>query len=335
MLGEAYAFGVAWSFAFNALSILVLRYKMPDAREWKVPLNFRIGGKEIPLGLAMITTMLFLLAGINVLTKKVATISGIAFTVVFFLVFEFSERYNKRRHAIAAHVLGHEHEQFRLHSTDEISPETLHIRPGNILVAVRNPHHLEHLQKILEKTDTRRQDIVIITVKVVTQSGSGEHGLEPDQVFADQENEVFSRVVGIAEKAGKHVELLTVPGTDPWLAIVQTANILKSSRLVTGLSPNMTPAEQGRRVGSAWEDLPAPRPSLSLEVVMPDPNESMYFNLGPHPPRLWPEDVDLTHGLWLELIARGAGDELRHRDVVSVALRRLKHELQTVEAMTC
>jgi hypothetical protein len=140
---------------------------------------------------------------------------------------------------------------------------------------------------------------------------------------------VFSRVVGLAEKAGKHVELLTVPGTDPWLAIVQTAAVLKSARLVTGLSPNLTPAEQGRRVGVAWEELPAPRPSLSLEVVMPDPNESMYFNLGPHPPRLWPEDVDLTHGLWLDLIDRGAGDELRHRDVVSVALRRLKRELQT------
>jgi hypothetical protein len=59
-------------------------------------------------------------------------------------------------------------------------------------------------------------------------------------------------------------------------------------------------------VGVAWEELPAP-----------------------HPPRLWPEDVDLTHGLWLDLIDRGAGDELRHRDVVSVALRRLKRELQT------
>ena len=101
MLGEAYAFGVAWSFAFNALSVLVLRYKMPHAREWKVPLNFRIGGKEIPLGLAMITATLFLLAGINVLTKKVATISGIAFTVAFFLVFEFSERYNQKRHKLA------------------------------------------------------------------------------------------------------------------------------------------------------------------------------------------------------------------------------------------
>lgn len=331
MLGEAYAFGVAWSFAFNALSVLVLRYKMPHAREWRVPGNFRIGGREIPVGLATITALLYMLAGINVLTKKVATISGIAFTVAFFLVFEFSERYNKKRHKLTAHVMGQENEQFRLHSTEEISPEALHIRPGNVLVAVRNPTHLEHLKTTLEKTDTRRQDIVVVTVKIVTQAGSGEHGLEPDQVFADQENVVFSRVVGLAEKAGKHVELLTVPGTDPWLAIVQTASVLKSARLVTGLSPNLTPAEQGRRVGTAWEELPAPRPSLSLEVVMPDPNESMYFNLGPHPPRLWPEDVDLTHGLWLDLIDRGAGDELRHRDVVSVALRRLKRELQTDE----
>jgi hypothetical protein len=329
MLGEAYAFGVAWSFFFNALSILVLRYKMPYAREWKVPLNFHIRGKEIPVGLGAITTMLFLLAAVNVLTKEVATISGIAFTVAFYIVFESSERYNHKRNKLAAHVMGQENEQFRLHSTEEISPEALHIRPGNILVAVRNPNHLEHLQKTLEKTDTRRQDIVVVTVKIVTQAGSGEHGLEADQVFADQENVVFSRVVGLAEKAGKHVELLTVPGTEPWLAIVQTAAVLKSTRLVTGLSPNLTPAEQGRRVGAAWEDLPQPRPSLSLEVVMPDPNESMYFNLGPHPPRLWPEDVDLTHGLWLDLINRGAGDELRHRDVISVALRRLKHELET------
>jgi hypothetical protein len=66
---------------------------------------------------------------------------------------------------------------------------------------------------------------------------------------------------------------------------------------------------------------------------MPDPNQSMYFNLGPHPPRLWPEDVDLTHRLWLELIDKGVGNELRHRDVVSVALRRLQRDLQEPESM--
>jgi hypothetical protein len=115
--------------------------------------------------------------------------------------------------------------------------------------------------------------------------------------------------------------------------MVQTAALLKSSRIVTALSPTLTPAEQGRLVGLAWELLPKPQPSLSLEVVMPDPNQSMYFNLGPHPPRLWPEDVDLTHRLWLELIDKGVGNELRHRDVVSVALRRLQRELQDVESV--
>jgi hypothetical protein len=228
--------------------------------------------------------------------------------------------------------MGHEKEQFRLHSTDEVSASSLHIRPGNILVAVRNPYHLEHLAKTLAKTDTRRQDIVVMTVKIVTQAASGQHDLEADQLFAGQENDVFSSVVGLAEKAGKHVELLTVPATDPWVAIVQTAGMLESSRIVTGLSPKMTPAEQGRVVGVAWENLPEPRPSVSLEVVMPDPDQSLYFNLGPHPPRLWPEDVDLTHRLWLELIDKGAGDELRHRDVISVALRRLKRELNSVES---
>ena len=42
LLGEAYAFGVIWSFAMKSLSVLVLRYKQPQAREWRVPLNFKL-----------------------------------------------------------------------------------------------------------------------------------------------------------------------------------------------------------------------------------------------------------------------------------------------------
>jgi amino acid transporter len=99
MLGEAYAFGVVWSFAMKALSVLVLRYKQPEGREWKVPLNFHIGKTEIPLGLMAITVALFALAIINVLTKKVATISGVTFTIAFFIVFELSDIYNRKRKA--------------------------------------------------------------------------------------------------------------------------------------------------------------------------------------------------------------------------------------------
>jgi len=325
MLGEAYAFGVVWSFAMKALSVLVLRYKQPEGRGWKVPLNFRIGATEIPFGLMLITVALFSLALINVLTKEVATISGLSFTIAFFVVFELSEKYN-RRHA-AAH--SNEMEKFNLNTSEELSADAAHVRPGNIIVAVRNPNHLEHLQRMLEKTDTRRIDIVLLSVRQVTQAASGEHPLDVSQIFSADETEVFTKVVNLAEKAGKHVELMVVPGSDPYAAIVATAQRLESSRVVMGLSPKMSPAEQGATVGRAWENLPEPRPSMSLEIVVPGEQESIFFNLGPHPPRLWPQDLDLLHRLWLELSAKGPGAKLHHRDVVGVALRRMQQEIES------
>ena len=53
ILGEAYAFGVIWSFTFNALAMLVLRWKYKGERGWKVPPNIRIGKTEIPIGLTL------------------------------------------------------------------------------------------------------------------------------------------------------------------------------------------------------------------------------------------------------------------------------------------
>ncbi|HUP02720.1 MAG TPA: APC family permease, partial [Bryobacteraceae bacterium] len=325
LLGEAYAFGVVWSFSMKALSVLVLRYKQPHNREWKVPLNFRIRGVEIPLGLALITLALFSLAVVNVFTKKVATISGAAFTLAFFTTFELSEIYNRRRKAAG----GHELEKFQLDARDELSTEAVQVRPGNVLVAVRNPNRLDHLARILEKTDTRKIDIVALSVRGVTQAASGEHPLDANQIFSDAETSVFTRVVSIAEKAGKHVELIVVPGTDPYEAAVQTAARLQSSRIVMGLSPKLTPSEQGAAVGRYWEKLPQPRPPISLEIVLDNPKDTVFFNLGPHPPRLWPEDVELAHDLWLELSAAGPGAKLHHRDVIGVALRRLNGEFHS------
>ena len=169
MLGEAYAFGVVWSFALKGLAVLVLRFKQPGGREWKVPLNLHWHGREIPVGLALITFALFALAVANVVTKKVATISGASFTVAFFLLFTVSERYN-RRHTTARE---REMERFRLESSAEFSPDTVSVRPGNVIVAVRNPNRMEHLQRILEKTDTRKIDIVALAVRQVSFAGSG------------------------------------------------------------------------------------------------------------------------------------------------------------------
>ncbi len=328
MLGEAYAFGVVWSFAMKALSVLMLRYKMPEAREWKVPLNLRWGKTEIPLGLGLITAVLFAIAVINILTKKVATISGLSFSAVFFVAFEISERINRR------HRLAHsqELEKFRLETPDQITESTSHIRPGNVLVAVRNPNQLAHLDRVLAKTDESKIDIVVATVKHTGQPGFGEHDPTAEELFSTDIAKLFSLVVTLAEKAGKHVELMVVPGRDPNLTLVETAQRLRSSLVVMGLSGKMTASEQAKLFGDAWEALPEPRPQLSLQIYNQPTGETLYFNLGPHPPRLWPEDLDLLHRLWLELSERGPGSKLHHRDVIRVALRRLDSELHSREA---
>ena len=58
ILGEAYAFGVIWSFTFNSLAMLVLRWKYHGERGWKVPPNIRIGKTEIPIGLMSVFLVL-------------------------------------------------------------------------------------------------------------------------------------------------------------------------------------------------------------------------------------------------------------------------------------
>src|SRR5262249_50751893 len=64
LLGEAYAFGVVWSFALKALGVLVLRYQRRD-QEYKVPFNIRIGNIEVPIGLGVTTLVLFLVGIAN------------------------------------------------------------------------------------------------------------------------------------------------------------------------------------------------------------------------------------------------------------------------------
>jgi amino acid transporter len=319
-LGEAYAFGIVWSFFLKALSVLVLRFQRHD-QEYKFPLNIKMGRFEIPIGLGLTTFVLFTVAMANLFSKRVATLSGISFTLVLFTIFTISERRGaaKKKHNGL--------EQFNLDLRPEISTQSIHVRPGGVLVAVRDYNRLQHLQTVLQKTNTRKTDIVVMTIRGVSTAGTGEFALSENQLFTDYERELFTRVVSVAEKEGKTVELLTVPGVNPFDAMVQTAATLKASRLVSGVSARMDSEELARRIGRAWEKLPEPRHAFSLEIISPG-RPSIFVNLGPHPPRLWPEDVDLVHGLWLEL-SDDFGSKLHHRDVVGVALRRLERELHS------
>jgi hypothetical protein len=276
----------------------------------------------------LITLTLFTIAVVNLFTKKIATVWGIGFTAGIFVIFSVSERYHRRRAAGRRSDL----EKFRLETQETISQESINVRPGNVLVAIRNPYELGHLQRVLDRVDTHKMDVVALTVKRTSGYGSGGHEYEVDQIFSDKVAQLFSNVVSVAEKMGKHVELLVVPGRDYNRATVEVAQRLRSGLVVMGLSARMSPSEQAKAFGDAWELLPLPRPQLSLEILDEETGQKAYFNLGPHPPRLWPEDIDLLHKLWLALSSKGLGHKLHHRDVVHVALRRLEADLQSPHA---
>ncbi len=322
LLGEAYAFGVVWSFSMKGLGVMALRFKRTD-QEYKVPFNLRIGGTELPIGLAVITLTLFSVAIANLFSKKIATIYGVSFTLFLFVVFQISEYINSKKRVGNQSAM----EEFNLEHSPQIDKDSIEARPGSVLVAVRGYRQMDHLKKSLEKTNLRRHDIVVMTVRPIS-AGAGEYQLTEDQLFTNYEQELFSHVVEIAEKEGKPVELLVVPAVDVFDAMVQTAQKLRVSRLVTGVSAKMASDELARQIGLAWERLPEPRHPFSLEIIRPD-RPSKYVNLGPHPPRLWPEDLDRLHDIWLQLTGQGGlGAKLHHRDVVGVALMRLEQDLE-------
>ena len=264
LLGEAYAFGVVWSFFLKGLGVLALRFQRND-QEYKTPFNLRVGGREWPVGLAVTVLMLFFVAIANLFTKKIATVYGVSFTLLLFTVFLISERVNKRREAAGKKGL----EEFNLDHQPQVDVAHLKARPGCVLVALRDYNNMSHLKRVLEKTNLRRHDVVVMTAHPVS-AGAGEFELQDDQLFGVYEQELFSRVVAVAEREGKPVELLVVPASDPFLAMVQAAATLKASRLVTGISARMAGDELARRIGLAWERLPEPRHPFSLEIIAPD-----------------------------------------------------------------
>jgi amino acid transporter len=320
LLGEAYAFGVLWSFTFNAAAMVALRFKYKGPRGWKMPPNLRIRGVEIPIGIGMVFIVLLTMALVNLLTKSVATIAGTIFTAVFFIIFTVSERINRKKFAVAAHQM---QEHFQLQEAASVEREAVDIRPGNILVTVRDYNTLTHLKWVLERTDTEETDVVVLAARIT--GGSGQYDLAMDQIFSDYEQTLFTRAVAVAESYGKHISLLVVPAGDVWSAIVQTANSLESAAVVAGLSSKMTAQDQAFYLGRAWEGMPEPKRQFLLQIVKPDMQVET-FTIGPHEPRLKPEDVTLTHKLWLAITSKPGLSKVHHGDLYSLALTRLARD---------
>ena len=318
MLGEAYAFGVIWSFTFNSLSMLVLRWKYKGERGWKVPPNFKIGKIEIPLGLLSVFMVLLTVATVNLFTKSVATESGIAFAAVFFVIFTISERENLRKHERTAREMK---DHFQLEHQETVSRESVAVRPGGIIVTMRDINNPLALKWTLARTSTDERDVVVVSVRLMGVGGP-EYLSAEQQSFSEHEQMVFTKAVAVAESFGKKVSLLVVPAGDVFAALVQTANSLEVESVVSGMSSSLSPEEQAFHMGQAWEALPEPKRQFNFCVVAAD-GEVKVFYIGPHAPALSPEDVQLVHRLWLNMRRDPTAGDLHHSDIITYALTRL------------
>ncbi len=272
-LGEAYAFGVVWSFVFQALSMTILRFKDKRPRPFKVPLNIPMGKFELPLGLILILLILFGAAIMNLLTKEVATIGGVLFTGIFFAVFTISERYYEKKRRGGRH----EHlEQFNQATMPGATPESLGLKQTyRKLVAIRSPQNLFMLEKALAETDPETTGVVVMTAK----HRSPEDADEPDVELDVYDQQLMTAVVTVAEKAGKEVKPLIVPTNNPLHAVVQMARDLKAQELIMGASNKYTADEQLEQIAFFWITLHnGETPPLTVRLL--SWQRDVYLDLG-------------------------------------------------------
>ncbi|MBT4439671.1 MAG: amino acid permease [Elusimicrobiaceae bacterium] len=248
LLGEAYAFGVLWSFVLETAAIVMLRFKNREKkREFMVPFNIKIKNYYFPVGITIILLILVALAGVNLFTKKTATITGISFTVFLFIVFWISEKLNAKK-ANAMFEEGHREKinTKNVNSLEEVLGKLN--KPNTTLVAVKNPSNLYHFEEVLKTLDENTTDVVIFYAKPVTESRFGRN-----VSFAPtEENELFTKVILSAEKFGHRVMPILVQSNDAFYAISQVAKASGANQIVMGVSGSHGANNQLERLVMAW-----------------------------------------------------------------------------------
>jgi amino acid transporter len=281
LLGEAYAFGVVWSFVFKTMSMVVLRFKDRSPREFYVPFNIHWQGVRVPIGLSVVFLVVLLSALSNLLTKPVATVSGLAFTAVFLAVFIVTERIHEKLRGGARH----QHlEQFNRAAVDHVTAESLGLhKPYRKLVAIRSPHNLFMLDKALFDTDPETTDVIVMTSKVQLPGADSTITTNPLDTYDQQ---LLTAVVNHAESLGKSVTPVLVPTNNALHAVLNTAKDLPCQELFVGASNKYTAEEQLDQIAFYWIHLHggAPRP-LTVHVVSRDRDLTFDLDGGNRIPR--------------------------------------------------
>jgi magnesium transporter len=208
----------------------------------------------------------------------------------------------------------------------DLSLAHVDVRPGNVLVPVRNPHALGHVIAALQTPADR--DVVVMTVRLPGIDVSDDDSVDPKPTAS--ERRLLSEVLAVAERRGRPVRLLVVPAQNVADAIVTTIIRLNSSDVHVGESSTLSGEEQARLLGEAWERAAKPD-SLDVRLVVHHrTGRTDTYHMGAHPPSLTPGDLDLIHRIWLD-VTKAIGPHVHHHDVVRGALTLMEQQLNGPE----
>jgi len=248
LIGEAYAFGVLWSLVFKTLSLIILRFKDHTPREWMFPLNFRLGRAYFPAGMVLVFLVLLAASLANLLTKRVATIAGLISTAALYAVFQVSENLTRKKPQFYAQAQDSD-EKMNLRRESDVSallPEL--VKPGRILVPVRNPNNLAHLARVLETVDDSTTEIIVLSAKIAR----GLQSAGDAAAITEEDRELFTPIILLAEKYGKTIKPLMVISNDPFHSIVHTAQAIGATEIVMGVSGSTGAEVQLERLAMTW-----------------------------------------------------------------------------------
>ncbi len=153
-------------------------------------------------------------------------------------------------------------------------------RPGGVLVAIRNPNALGHLQHALTLPGER--DVIVMTIRVIGPEGGYDDPHDPRPTISEQE--LFSHVVALAERHERPVRLLIVPAYTVSDATVSAVLRLQVSDVFVGESSTLSAEAQARLLGDAWERAETGELHGVRLVVHHRSGRTDTFHLGAHAP---------------------------------------------------
>jgi magnesium transporter len=315
-LAHAYGIAIAATVVLTIAALIRFRPARSSELSYRTPLNLRLSDREVPLGLLGTGLIVCACALTMVLGGDGASIAALALTTALVCWFVLGAR-------DAPAIAGvEEPDSFDLLRSTDLSLDQVEASPGNILAPVRNPHALAHVAAALQATGDR--DVVVMTVRLLDIDAGGEG--TADGPPSKYERQLFAEVVSLAERYGRSVRLLIVPGRNVTDAIVATVIRLRSSDVYVGESSSLSVADQAHMLGDAWEQAEKPVPLDVRLVIYHRSGRTDSFHLGAHPPAFSPGDLDLIHRVWLDAV-KSVGPHVHHHDVVRAALTQMEHQL--------